>query len=82
MSRDSVPKNSISIANRVFKLLRVKTWDDYVITPSEVVCSARFILLIDRTSNFGSIVIQLILDDSLDYFTVLLLQTRWLAIVP
>ena len=37
MSRDSVPKNSASIANRVFKKLRVKTRDDYVITPSEVV---------------------------------------------
>ena len=36
MSRDSVPKNSASIANRVFKKLRVKTRDDYVITPSEV----------------------------------------------
>ena len=43
MTRDSVPKNSASIANRVFKKLRVKTQDDYVITPSEVVCSARFI---------------------------------------
>ena len=40
MTRDSVPKNSASIANRVFKKLRVKTRDDYVITPSEVVCSA------------------------------------------
>ena len=37
MSRDSVPKNSASIANRVFKKLRVKTRDDYVITPSGVV---------------------------------------------
>ena len=36
MTRDSVPKNSASIANRVFKKLRVKTRDDYVITPSEV----------------------------------------------
>ena len=43
MSRDSVPKNSAFIANRVFKKLRVKTQDDYVITPSEVVCSAGFI---------------------------------------
>ena len=39
MSRDSVPKNSASIANRVFKKLRVKTRDDYVITPSKAVCS-------------------------------------------
>ena len=29
MSRDSVPKNSTSIANRVLKKLRVKMWDDY-----------------------------------------------------
>ena len=29
MSRDSVPKNNNSIANRVFKELRVKTRDDY-----------------------------------------------------
>ena len=43
MSRDSVPKNSATIANRVFKKLRVKTRDDYVITPSEVVCSAGFV---------------------------------------
>ena len=39
MTRDSVPKNSASVANRVFKKLQVKTRDDYVITPSEVVCS-------------------------------------------
>ena len=38
-----IPKNSASIANRVFKKLRVKTRDNYVITPSEVVCSAGFI---------------------------------------
>ena len=37
MSRDSVPKNSASITNRVFKKLRVKSRDDYVINPSEVV---------------------------------------------
>ena len=37
MSRDSVPKNSASIANRVFNKLRVKTRDNFVITPSEVV---------------------------------------------
>ena len=43
MTRDSVPKNSTSIANRVFKKLRVKTQDDYVITHSEDVCSAGFI---------------------------------------
>ena len=43
MTRDSVPKNSASIANRVFKKLRVKTMDDYVITPPEIVRSARFI---------------------------------------
>ena len=43
MSRDSVPKNSASITNRVFKKLRVKTMDDYVITPPEIVRSARFI---------------------------------------
>ena len=43
MTRDSVPKNSASIANGVFKNLRVKTRDNYVITPSEVVCSAGFI---------------------------------------
>ena len=43
MSRDSVPKNSASITNRVFKKLRVKTLDDYVITPPEIVRSARFI---------------------------------------
>ena len=36
MRRDSVPKNSTSISNRVFKKLQVKTRDDYVITPSEV----------------------------------------------
>ena len=40
MSRDSSLKNSALIANRVFKKLRVKTRDDYVITPSEVVCNA------------------------------------------
>ena len=39
MSRVSVPKNSGSIAKRVFKKLR----DDYVISFSEVVRSARFI---------------------------------------
>ena len=39
MSRLSVPKNSGSIAKRVFKKLR----DDYVISFSEVVRSARFI---------------------------------------
>ncbi|CAH3046574.1 unnamed protein product, partial [Porites lobata] len=33
--RDNVPKNSSSITNRVFKKLRVKTRDDYDITPSE-----------------------------------------------
>ena len=43
MTRDSVPKNSASIANRVFKKLRVKTMDDYVINPPEIVRSARFI---------------------------------------
>ena len=36
MSRDRVPKNSVSIAMIVFKKLPVKTRDDYVITPSEV----------------------------------------------
>ena len=40
MSRDSALKNSALIANRVFKKLRVKTRDDYVITPCEVVCNA------------------------------------------
>ena len=39
MSPDSVPKNSASITNRVFKKPRVKTRDDYVITPSKAVCS-------------------------------------------
>ena len=39
MSRVSVPKNSGSIAKRVFKKLQ----DDYVISFSEVVRSARFI---------------------------------------
>ena len=29
MSRDSIPKDSTSIANRVFKKLRVKMWDNY-----------------------------------------------------
>ena len=43
MTLDGVPKNGASIANTVFKKLRVKTRDDYVITPSEVVCSAGFI---------------------------------------
>ena len=43
MRRDNVPKDSASIANRVFKKLRVKSRDDYVITPSEIVRSARFI---------------------------------------
>ena len=43
MSRVSVPKNSGSIANRVFKKLLVKTRDDYVISFSEVVRNARFI---------------------------------------
>ena len=43
MSRVSVPKNSGSIANRVFKKLLVKTWDDYAISFSEVVRIARFI---------------------------------------
>ena len=37
MSRDSVPKNSASIANRVFNKLQVKRLDNFVITPSEVV---------------------------------------------
>ena len=37
MSRDSVLKNSASIGNRVFNKLRVKTRDNFVITPSEVV---------------------------------------------
>ena len=44
MTRDSVPKNSASVAKRVFKKLRVKTRDDYVITPSEVVCSAEGVI--------------------------------------
>ena len=43
MSRVSVPKNSGSIANRVFKKLLVKMWDDYAISFSEVVRIARFI---------------------------------------
>ena len=43
MSRDSVPKNSASIANRVFQKLRVKKPDGYVITPPENVRSTRFI---------------------------------------
>ena len=43
MKRDSVPKDGASIANKVFKKMRVKSRDDYVITPSEVVRSARFI---------------------------------------
>ena len=43
MRRDSVPKDSASIANRAFKKLQVKSRDDNVITPSEVVRSARFI---------------------------------------
>ena len=43
MSRVSVPKNSGSIANRVFKKLVVKTWDDYAISFSEVIRSTRFI---------------------------------------
>ena len=29
MSRDGIPKDSTSIANRVFKKLRVKMWDNY-----------------------------------------------------
>ena len=41
MSRVSVPKNGGSIANRVFKKLLVKTRDDYAISLSEVVRSAR-----------------------------------------
>ena len=43
MTRDSVPKNCASIANRDFKKLRVKTRNNYVIIPSEVACSAGFI---------------------------------------
>ena len=43
MGRDSIPEDSASIANWVFKKLWVKTRDDYVITPSEVVRSAGFI---------------------------------------
>ena len=43
MRRDSVPKDSASIANRAIKKLQVKSRDDNVITPSEVVRSARFI---------------------------------------
>ena len=43
MSRLSVPKNGGSIANRVFKKLLVKTGDDYAISFSEVVRSARLI---------------------------------------
>ena len=45
MSRVSVPKNSGSIANRVFKKLLVKTWDDYAISFSEVVRIARKFLI-------------------------------------
>ena len=36
-----VLKNSASLADRVFKNMRVKTRDDYVITPSKVVRSAK-----------------------------------------
>lgn len=38
-----VLKNSASMADRVFTNMRVQKQDDYVITPSEVVCSAGFI---------------------------------------
>lgn len=41
-----VLKNSAAMADRVFKNMRVKTRDDDVITPSEVVRSARFICLL------------------------------------
>ena len=34
-------KNSAAMPDRVFKNMRVKTRDDYVITPSEVVRSAK-----------------------------------------
>ena len=43
MRQDSVPKDSASIANRVFKKLRVKLRNDYVIIPSEVLHNAKFI---------------------------------------
>ena len=36
-----VLKNSTAMADRVFKNMRIKTRDDYVITPSEVVRSAK-----------------------------------------
>ena len=36
-----VLKNSASMADRVFTNMRVQTEDDYVITPSEVVRSAK-----------------------------------------
>ena len=36
-----VLKNSAAMADRVLKNMRVKTRDDYVITPSEVVRSAK-----------------------------------------
>ena len=49
ISRDSVLKDSAFIANRVFKKLRTKTRDDYVITPSKVVYSARFICQIRKS---------------------------------
>ena len=36
-----VLKNSAAMADRVFKNMRIKTWDDDVITPSEVVRSGK-----------------------------------------
>ena len=54
ISRDSVPKDSASIANRVFKKLRIKTRDDYVITPSKTVCNARFICQIQIKRAAGA----------------------------
>ena len=36
-----VLKNSAAMADRVFKNMRAKTQDDYVINPSEVVRSAK-----------------------------------------
>ena len=53
ISRDSVPKDIASVANRVFKKLRIKTLADYVITPSKVVCSARFICQMGK-KNYSS----------------------------
>ena len=55
MSRDSFPKNSASIANRVFKKLRVNTRDDYVITPSDLYALQGLLVKYERAAGASPI---------------------------